>query len=79
MYTMAPAYFEENLSKKLSPIYIGMWNMAIYIGPLLGFALSDPLINLYVDITLVSQTFITILLHIRTVHLIYKFYIYLIF
>ena len=61
MYSMVPAYFEENLSKKLSPIFIALWNMAIYIGPLIGFALSDPLINLYVDITLVSQTYMIFL------------------
>ena len=55
MHSMVPAYFEENLNKKLSPIYIAFWDMSIYVGPLVGFGLSDSLTSLYVDITLVSH------------------------
>ena len=64
MHSMVPAYFEENVNKKLSPIYIAFWDMSIYVGPLIGFGLSDSLTSLYVDITLVSHNnFIFVIYH----------------
>ena len=56
LYSLAPAYIDENVHPKASPIYLGIFFAAAIAGPGLGFIASGPILNkVYVDIKQVSR------------------------
>ena len=50
LYTFPPKCFQESVSQKNIPLFLGIWQGAAFVGPMIGFAVSEPLLELYVDI-----------------------------
>ena len=57
LFSFTPACFQESVSDKNLPIFLGLWQAATFVGPLVAFGISEPLLELYVDLTQVSLTF----------------------
>ena len=56
LFSLGPAYLDENLHPKSVPVYIGFWYSTTWLGPGLGFILGGVISTIYVDITLVRLT-----------------------
>lgn len=55
LYSLAPAYIDENVHPKASPIYLGIFFAAAIAGPGLGFVAGGPILNeIYIHIKQVS-------------------------
>jgi MFS family permease len=54
LYSLGPAYIDENVHPKASPIYLGVWFATTIMGPGLGFIVGGSILSIYVDINLVS-------------------------
>ena len=51
LYSLAPAYIDENVHPKASPIYLGIFFAAAIAGPGLGFVAGGPILNeIYIHI-----------------------------
>jgi len=51
LYSLAPAYIDENVHPKASPIYLGIFFAAAIAGPGLGFVTGGPILNeIYIHI-----------------------------
>ncbi|KAJ7394323.1 hypothetical protein OS493_000127 [Desmophyllum pertusum] len=51
LYSLAPAYIDENVHPKASPIYLGIFFAAAVAGPGLGFVAGGPILNeVYIQI-----------------------------
>ncbi|XP_078375131.1 solute carrier organic anion transporter family member 4A1-like isoform X2 [Oculina patagonica] len=51
LYSLAPAYIDENVHPKASPIYLGVFFAAAIAGPGLGFVAGGPILNeIYIHI-----------------------------
>jgi len=51
LYSLAPAYIDENVHPKASPIYLGIFFAAAMAGPGLGFVAGGPILNeIYIHI-----------------------------
>ena len=55
LYTLGPAYLDENVNPKVSPIYLGIWYSTTFLGPGLGFTLGGTFLKLFTDLKLVSK------------------------
>lgn len=56
LYSLAPAYIDENVHPKASPIYLGIFFAGAVAGSGLGFVVGGPILNnVYVDIKQVKK------------------------
>lgn len=56
LYSLAPAYIDENVHPKASPIYLGIFFAAAVAGPGLGFVAGGPILNeVYIHIKQVGR------------------------
>ena len=55
LFSLGPAYLDENLHPRSVPVYIGVWYAATWLGPGLGFILGGYISTIYVDVTLVRK------------------------
>ncbi|KAK2570992.1 Solute carrier organic anion transporter family member 4A1, partial [Acropora cervicornis] len=51
LYTLGPAYIDENVHPKSSPVYLAVFFSLTLLGPGLGFISGGSLLNIYIDIT----------------------------
>ena len=51
LFAFTPTCFQESVSDKNIPIFLGLWQASTFVGPLVAFGISEPLLELYVDIT----------------------------
>lgn len=51
LFTLGPAYLDENVHPKSSPVYLAVFFSMTLLGPGLGFVLGGSLLNIYIDIT----------------------------
>lgn len=49
-FTLGPAYIDENVSPEIAPMYIGVWYIATFFGPGVGYLAGGTLMNIYVDL-----------------------------
>ncbi|XP_012274694.1 solute carrier organic anion transporter family member 4A1 [Orussus abietinus] len=49
LYTLGVTYLDENVSKKMSSVYLGIYYTMAIIGPACGYVIGGELLNLYVD------------------------------
>lgn len=49
-FTLGPAYIDENVSPETAPMYIGVWFIATFFGPGVGYVAGGTLMNIYVDL-----------------------------
>ena len=55
LYTLGPAYIDENVHPKSSPVYLAVFFSLTLLGPGLGFISGGSLLNIYIDITQVNM------------------------
>ena len=55
LYTLGPAYIDENVHPKSSPIYLAVVFASSLLGPGLGFISGGSLLKIYVDVTQVTR------------------------
>lgn len=51
LFTLGPAYIDENVHPKSSPVYLAIFFAFTLLGPGLGFISGGSLLNIYIDIT----------------------------
>lgn len=51
LYTLGPAYIDENVHPKSSPVYLAVFFSLTLLGPGLGFVGGGSLLSIYIDIT----------------------------
>ena len=54
LYTLGPAYLDENVNPKMSPIYVGIFYATTFFGPGLGFAVGGAFSRIFTNVKLVS-------------------------
>ena len=54
LYTLGPAYIDENVHPKSSPVYLAVFFSLTLLGPGLGFISGGSLLNIYIDVTQVT-------------------------
>ncbi|XP_011349076.1 solute carrier organic anion transporter family member 4A1 isoform X1 [Ooceraea biroi] len=56
-YTLGVTYLDENVSKKMSSVYLGIYYTMAIIGPALGYVIGGELLKIYTDfLTIDSST-----------------------
>lgn len=50
LFSFSPSCFQECVREKTIPLFIGLWQGSTFVGPVVAFGLSEPLLELYVDI-----------------------------
>ncbi|XP_078358479.1 solute carrier organic anion transporter family member 4A1-like [Oculina patagonica] len=50
LFTLGPAYIDENVSPKAAPMYLGVWFTATFFGPGIGYVAGGSLLNVWVDL-----------------------------
>lgn len=50
LFTLGPAYIDENVSPKVAPMYLGVWFTATFFGPGIGYVAGGSLLNVWVDL-----------------------------
>ena len=55
LFSLGPAYIDENVHPKSVPVYIGVWYAATWLGPGMGFIAGGYFSTIFVDITLVRN------------------------
>ncbi|XP_043261056.1 solute carrier organic anion transporter family member 4A1 isoform X1 [Colletes gigas] len=55
-YTLGVTYLDENVSKKMSSVYVGIFYTMAIIGPALGYVVGGELLKLYTDFITVDAT-----------------------
>ncbi|XP_059480522.1 solute carrier organic anion transporter family member 4A1 [Neocloeon triangulifer] len=50
LYTLGVTYIDENVSKKMSSVYIGIFYTMAILGPAIGFVLGGQLLSIYTDV-----------------------------
>ncbi|OUC48787.1 sodium-independent organic anion transporter [Trichinella nativa] len=60
LYTLGVAYLDENVSQKMSPVYLGIYFAFATLGPALGFIIGGMLLNINGDIDKITQDKISI-------------------
>ncbi|KRY60478.1 Solute carrier organic anion transporter family member 4A1, partial [Trichinella britovi] len=60
LYTLGVAYLDENVSQKMSPVYLGIYFAFATLGPALGFIIGGMLLNINGDIDKITQDQISI-------------------
>ncbi|XP_026319566.1 solute carrier organic anion transporter family member 4A1 [Hyposmocoma kahamanoa] len=57
LFTLGVTYIDENVSKKMSSVYLGVYYTMAVLGPALGFVLGGQMLNIYTDfLTVDSET-----------------------
>ena len=54
MFPLGPAYLDENMDPKMSPIHIGIFMTCNFMGPGVGYMLSSLFLSFYTDLKLVT-------------------------
>lgn len=54
-YTLGVTYVDENVSKKMSSVYLGIYYTMAIIGPAIGYVVGGELLKLYTDFLTVDQ------------------------
>ena len=58
LYSLAPAYIDENVHPRSSPVYLGIFYAAAITGPGLGFIVGGAILNdLYIQVKQVRWNF----------------------
>ncbi|KRZ19313.1 Solute carrier organic anion transporter family member 4A1, partial [Trichinella zimbabwensis] len=60
LYTLGVAYLDENVSQKMSPVYLGIYFAFATLGPALGFIIGGMLLNVNGDIDKITLDQISI-------------------
>lgn len=55
LFTLGPAYIDENVHPKDAPMYLGVWFIATFFGPGIGYVAGGSLLNVWVDLIQVRQ------------------------
>ena len=55
LFTLGPAYIDENVSPKAAPMYLGVWFTATFFGPGIGYVAGGSLLNVWVDLIQVRR------------------------
>lgn len=50
VFAFPPKCFQESVSEKHMPFFLGLWQGAVFLGSMIAFGLSEPILELYVDI-----------------------------
>lgn len=50
LFTLGPAYIDENVNPKVAPMYLGVWFTATFFGPGIGYVAGGSLLNVWVDL-----------------------------
>ncbi|XP_022783681.1 solute carrier organic anion transporter family member 4A1-like [Stylophora pistillata] len=50
LFTLGPAYIDENVFLKAAPMYLGVWFIAFFFGPGIGYVAGGSLLNVWVDL-----------------------------
>jgi len=50
LYTLGPAFLDENVSPKSSPVYLGIWFASTMLGPGLGFLFAGQFLTVFTNI-----------------------------
>lgn len=50
LFTLGPAYIDENVNPKAAPMYLGVWFIATFFGPGIGYVAGGSLLNVWVDL-----------------------------
>ena len=58
LYSLVPAYLDENVHPKSMPVYLGIWQVSIFAGPGVGMAVAGKFLSIYVDIDQVCRVFL---------------------
>ncbi|XP_021915688.1 solute carrier organic anion transporter family member 4A1 isoform X3 [Zootermopsis nevadensis] len=56
LYTLGVTFIDENVSKKMSSVYLGIYYTTAIIGPALGYVLGGQLLKIYTDHLSVDPT-----------------------
>ncbi|XP_049773044.1 solute carrier organic anion transporter family member 4A1 isoform X2 [Schistocerca cancellata] len=54
LYTLGVTFIDENVSKKMSSVYLGIYYTTAIIGPALGYVLGGQLLKIYTDVLTVN-------------------------
>lgn len=55
-YTLGVTYLDENVSKKMSSVYLGIYYTMAVIGPAMGYVVGGELLKLYTDFIIVDPS-----------------------
>lgn len=55
LFTLGPAYIDENVNPKVAPMYLGVWFTATFFGPGIGYVAGGSLLNVWVDLIQVRR------------------------
>ncbi|XP_070496425.1 solute carrier organic anion transporter family member 4A1 isoform X1 [Chironomus tepperi] len=58
LYTLGVTYIDENVSKKMSSIYLGIFYTTAIVGPALGYILGGQMLMIYTDFLTTDQSII---------------------
>jgi MFS family permease len=50
LYSLVPAYLDENVEPKQMPVYIGLFYLSALLGPGMGILLGGQFLSVFVDI-----------------------------
>ncbi|EDO31714.1 predicted protein, partial [Nematostella vectensis] len=50
LFTLGPSYIDENVDPKSAPMYLGVWFIATFFGPGIGYVAGGSLLNIWVDL-----------------------------
>ncbi|KAM3960858.1 LOW QUALITY PROTEIN: solute carrier organic anion transporter family member 4A1 [Aphomia sociella] len=57
LFTLGVTYIDENVSKKMSSVYLGVYYTMAVVGPAMGYVLGGQMLNIYTDfLTVDSET-----------------------
>ncbi|XP_074656773.1 solute carrier organic anion transporter family member 4A1-like [Tubulanus polymorphus] len=60
LYTLGTTYLDDNLNRKVSSLYVGIFYAMAIIGPAVGYLLGGELLNIYTDVDVVDVSTIRI-------------------
>ncbi|XP_050680474.1 solute carrier organic anion transporter family member 4A1 isoform X2 [Leptidea sinapis] len=55
LFTLGVTYIDENVSKKMSSVYLGIYYTMAVVGPALGYVLGSQMLYIYTDFATVSS------------------------
>ncbi|CAK1601566.1 unnamed protein product [Parnassius mnemosyne] len=55
LFTLGVTYIDENVSKKMSSVYLGVYYTMAVVGPALGYVLGGQMLNIYTDFPTVDS------------------------
>ena len=50
LYSLVPAYLDDNVEPRHVPIYLGLWYLSSFLGPGIGILLGGQFLSVFVDI-----------------------------